>query len=90
MAGFFIEEDFTFRYGQIYFDNIEIYNMSQIDTFKSAIRWENNAQGESSVTNCAIHNGYGWALHIKTSRNILIQNNTIWNFRPVGVAVQTS
>jgi polygalacturonase len=46
--------------------------------------------GHSSVTNCAIHNGYGWALHVKTSRNILIQGNTIWNFRPVGVGVQTS
>lgn len=72
VAGFFIEEDFTMRYGQVYLDNVEIYNMSQIDTFKAAIRWENNVMGHSSVTNCAIHNGYGWALHVKTSRNILI------------------
>jgi polygalacturonase len=71
-------------------DNVEIYNMSQIDTHKAAIRWENNIMGHSSVTNCAIHNGYGWALHVKTSQNVLIQNNTIWSFRPVGVAVQTS
>jgi polygalacturonase len=69
---------------------VEFFNMSQIDTFKSAIRWENNVMGHSSVTNCAIHNGYGWALHVKTSRNVLIQNNVIWAFRPVGVAVQTS
>jgi hypothetical protein len=67
-----IEEDFTFRYGSLNFDNIEVYNMSQIDTFKSAIRWENNVMGESAVTNCAIHNGYGWAINIKTSKNVLL------------------
>ena len=62
MAGFFLDEDIlAFRYGEIYMDNVEIYNMSQIDTFKAAIRWENNLQGHSSVTNCAFHNGYGWA-----------------------------
>ena len=58
MAGFFLDEDIlAFRYGEIYMDNVEIYNMSQIDTFKAAIRWENNLQGHSSVTNCAFHNG---------------------------------
>lgn len=91
MAGLLLEEEtLTFRYGEVYLDNVEIYNMSQIDTFKAAIRWENNKDGHSSVTNCAIHNGYGWALHVKTSRNVMIQGNTIWNFRPVGVGVQTS
>lgn len=64
VAGFMIEEDFTFRYGEIYMDNVEVYNMSQIDTFKSAIRWENNVNGQSSVTNCAIHSGFGWALRV--------------------------
>jgi len=23
-------------------DNVELFNMSQMDTFKAAIRWENN------------------------------------------------
>jgi len=27
---------------------------------------------------------------IKTSQNILIQNNTFWGFRPIGVGVMTS
>jgi hypothetical protein len=90
VAGFFMEEDATFRYGQVHFDNIELYNMSQIDTFKAAIRWENNAKGHSSVTNCAFHNGYGWAVNVKTSANVLLKDNVIWNFRPVGLGVQTS
>lgn len=91
MAGFMLDEDIlAFRYGEVYLDNVEIYNMSQIDTFKAAIRWENNLQGHSSVTNCAFHNGYGWAVHVKASQNVLIQGNTFWNFRPVGVGVQTS
>jgi len=55
------------RYGQLYMDNVELFNMSQMDTFKAAIRWENNLQGHSSVTNCALHNGFSWGIHIKTS-----------------------
>ena len=94
-VGFFLDFDMatlemTSRYGQLYMDNVEVYNMSQMDTFKAAIRWENNVQGHSSVTNCAIHNGYSWALHVKTSQNVHIKDNVMWNFRPVGVGVQTS
>jgi len=68
-------------------DNVELFNMSQMDTFKAAIRWENNLKGHSSVTNCALHNGFAWGIHIKTSQNIHLQNNVLWNFRPVGLGV---
>lgn len=44
----------------------------------------------SSVTNSAIHNGYAWGLMVKTSSNILIQNNTFWGFRPIGVGILSS
>jgi hypothetical protein len=67
-----MEEDLTMRFGQTYLDNVEIYNMSQIDTFKAALRWENNALGHSSVTNSSIHHGYAWALNTKASANIFI------------------
>ena len=43
MAGFMLDLDIgATRLGEVYMDNVEIYNMSQIDTFKAAIRWENN------------------------------------------------
>ena len=53
-------------------DNVEIFNCSQIDTFKAALRFEGASQKWSSITNSAIHNGYGWGLRVKSSSNILI------------------
>jgi hypothetical protein len=85
-----MEEDLTMRYGQTYLDNVEIYNMSQIDTFKAAMRWENNVMGHSSVTNSAFHDGLGWGINTKASANVHIQNNVVWNFRPIGVGIQSS
>jgi hypothetical protein len=35
-----VEPDLTMRYGQLILDNVEVYNCSQIDTYKSAIRFE--------------------------------------------------
>lgn len=56
----------------------------------AALRFEETGSRPSSVTNSAIHNGMGWAMNIKNSRNIEIQNNVIFNFRPVGIAVDVS
>ena len=90
MTGFFMEEDLTMRYGQLYFDNVEIYNCSQTDTLNAALRWENNAMGHSSVTNSAIHSGFGWGINVQSSANVLLQNNVVWGFRPIGVGVLTA
>jgi hypothetical protein len=89
-TGFFIETDLTMRAGQTYFDNVEIYNCSQIDTSKAALRWESNVLGNSSVTNSTIHNGYSWAVNIQASSNVVLQNNVFWSFRPLGVVVKSS
>jgi len=85
-----MEDTGVLRYGQTYMDNVELYNMSQIDTFKAALRWENNIAGHSSISNCAIHSGYGWAVNVKVSANVLLKDNVIWAHRPVGVGVDTS
>lgn len=69
---------------------MEIYNCSQIDTFKAALRWENNPNGHSSVTNSVIHSGLAWGINVKSSMNILIQHNIIWGFRPIGVGIQSA
>jgi len=78
------------RAGQSILDNIEMYNCSQSDSMDAALRFEETGSRPSSVTNSAIHNGMGWAMNIKNSRNIEIQNNVIFNFRPVGIAVDVS
>jgi len=70
-------------------DNVEVYNCSQSNTFKAAIRFEGVTDKHSSITNSAIHNGLGWGIHVVGSTNINIQNNVIFSFRPIGVALQT-
>ena len=90
VTGFMMEDTGILRYGQTYMDNVELYNMSQIDTFKAALRWENNIAGHSSITNCAIHSGFGWGVNVKVSANVLLQHNVIWAHRPIGLAVDTS
>jgi hypothetical protein len=80
----------TMRTGSAILDNVEIYNCSQIDTLKAAVRFESAASSYSEVTNCAIHNGYSWAMNVAMSSNILIQNNNMFFFRPVGLSVKSS
>jgi len=77
----------TDRFGTTILRNVEIYNCSQIDTLKSAIRFESAATLPSEVTNCSVHNGYSWAVNMMGSANINISNNVFFNFRPIGVGV---
>jgi hypothetical protein len=71
-------------------DNVEVYNCSQMDTYDAAIGWDAAATLESSVTNSAIHNGLGWAVHIENSKNVVFSNNVMFNFRPFGLVVDYS
>lgn len=42
------------------------------------------------MSNSAIHNGLGWGVNIKTSQNIILKDNVIYDFRPIGVDVEFS
>jgi len=81
-----IEGVVTMRTGQLILDNVEVFNASQIDTLKAAIRFDSASTLHSSVTNCSLHNGYGWGMYVKSSKNIQIADNIVYNFRPIGVA----
>lgn len=70
--------EMTMRTGSTIIDNVEIFNCSQIDTEKSALRWESAASNYSAVTNSALHNGYAWGINVKASKNIHIENNVIF------------
>lgn len=48
------------RQGSLIMDNVEVYNCSQRNTFKSAIRFEAATLASSSITNCAIHGSIAW------------------------------
>lgn len=88
VTGFALDQD-IFRYGQTYMDNIEIFNCSQIDTEKAALRWEDNIMGHSSVTNSVIHHGMSWGVNVKNSQNIIFSNNIVYGFRPIGIQFQS-
>lgn len=59
-----IEIDGTIRNGQLIMDAVELYNCSQRNTFKSAIRFESVITEAHSITNSAIWGGLGWALSV--------------------------
>jgi len=85
-----IEWDLTVRQGQLFMDNVEVYNASQANTEKAAIRFEGNTGLYSAVTNCAIHNGAAWGVHIKESANILFKDNIVFRMKPFSFVVSTS
>jgi hypothetical protein len=85
-----ITNSLKYRTGMMILDNVEMYNCSQQDTFKSALRFENALTLPSSITNCTFHNGLGWGVSIKRSANILFQDNILYNFRPIGFRVSYS
>jgi len=62
----------------------------KIDTQKTAVRFEGAASLHSEMTNSALHNGYSWAMSIRSSKNILIKNNVMFNFRPLGIVIGSS
>jgi hypothetical protein len=84
-----IEGDLTVRQGQLILDNVEIYNCSQINTMKAAIRFEGAAGKWSSVTNSAIHHGLGWGVNFQSSANVNFDNNIVFGFKPIGVSMLT-
>jgi len=86
----FIDGEITYRYGQTFMDHVEIYNCSQWDTYKSALRFEGASTKHSLISNSSVHNGLGWGLNIKTSANIVIKNTFFYDFKPVGIAVDYS
>lgn len=86
----FMNGQLNFLTGQTILDHVEIYNCSQWDTFKSALRFESASTKYSSVTNSAIHNGLGWGVRIDKSANIYFKDNVIYDFRPIGLTIESS
>ena len=85
MATDLFESDGTWRKGSIIFDNVQVYNCSQKDSYHSAIRFEGATGGYSRISNSAVHNGLDWGLSIINSNNIEIIDNAFVGYRAVGV-----
>ena len=85
MATDIFELDGTFREGSIYMDYVQVYNCSQKNTYRAAIRFEEAAGGPSRISNSAIHNGEDWGLSVLGSSNIEILNNVFVGYNAVGM-----
>ncbi len=72
----FLQSDGTLRSGQLIFDQVELYNCSQRNTQKAAIRFEGSITKQQYVRDCVIHEGHGWSMFISSSRNINVINSS--------------
>ena len=71
-------------------DSVEVYNCSQYDTLKAALRFDGNTGSYSSITNSSIYLGWGMGITIIDSNNTFLQNNNIFSFVRFGVLIKTS
>lgn len=86
----FLEENGVWRNGITLMDNVEIYNCSQVDTQKAALRFDSSLSGYSKISNSAIHHGLGWGLMMTNAANVVLQNNVIFDFSTIGGNIMTS
>jgi parallel beta-helix repeat protein len=85
-----MEENDVMRQGMTYLDSVEIYNCSQYDTFKAAVRFEMAFGQASQISNSAIHHGLGIGAHIVASANVRLVNNSFFDFKKFGINIESS
>jgi hypothetical protein len=86
----FTEANKEVRVGRTFIDNVEIYNCSQYDTWKAALRFQGTKFGYSRVSNSSIYSGLGIGLEVMYAENIEIVNNNFWEFLKYGINIVTS
>ncbi len=85
----FIEDDGVYRGGSTLLDNVEVYNCSQYDTYKAALRFEGALSQWSNISNSVVHHGLGWGVHLTLAANINIENTVIFSFVNFGTNINT-
>ena len=68
-------------------DSVEIYNCSQIDVLKAAMRFDGNTGSYSSISNSSIHSGLSWGVNIVNSKNIYISDTIVYYFTSIGINI---
>jgi hypothetical protein len=71
-------------------DSVEIYNCSQFDTYKAAVRFEGAEGAWNSISNSALHHGLGIGLVIHSSANVIFANNDVFDFVRFGIDIEVS
>lgn len=75
------------RIGHLTMDHVEVYNCSQRQTFKSAIRFETALFGHSHIKNSVVHGSLAWSFGAQYSANIAIESSAFIGARAVAVNV---
>ena len=86
----FFDSDGVQRNGSTVMDYVEVYNCSQYDTMMGAMRFEQNGNAQSNITNSAIHHGLGVGVEITGARNTNFINTTVFSFKKFGINVEDS
>ena len=86
----FLEGSGEIRKGRTFLDHVELYNCSQYNTWKAALRFDNANMGSSRVSNSSIHQSQGVAVEIKESKNIIIETTNIFVAFKFGINIVTS
>lgn len=81
----YTEPSGTVRSGMTYMNSVEVYNCSQYDTEKAALRFEGVNYGHSGIENSAIYHGLGWGVSVMSSMNLLFKNNIVFGFVKMGI-----
>jgi hypothetical protein len=71
-------------------DNVEVYNCSQRNTFKSAIRFEAASLAYSEIRNSVVYGSLAWGFSAQYSANILVESTSFIGARAVAVNVFSS
>jgi hypothetical protein len=67
-----------------------MFNCSQRDNQRAALRFEGTFNKLHSVSNSVAHEGLGWGLGVFSSANVNIINSSFINFKQVAVKVEAS
>jgi len=87
----FFEPNLTYRKGSLTMDNVQVFNCSQRQTYKPAIKFENASSASRSViSNSVFNTGKGMGAIIENSVNIALRNNVFADFVQQGIWVQRS
>mmetsp|Transcript_43949 Transcript_43949/g.42526 ORF Transcript_43949/g.42526 Transcript_43949/m.42526 type:complete len:115 (-) Transcript_43949:1392-1736(-) len=84
----FEEENEVYRAGKTILSHVEVYNCSQYDTYKAALRFEGATfRQDSHVRHSTFHHGLGLGLHIINSENIHLDSNVFFDFVRFGAMI---
>ena len=78
------------RVGHLTMSYVEVAGCGQRDTFKSAIKFEYAALGESTIEYSAIHSGKSPGIIVNASKNVHLKSNVVTGFYEHGIWVKMS